>query len=168
LIRPAREADLAAIPAIEASAVRLFAEMGLPLPDDGATEPPEHWRPALEARTLWVAVDEDDAPVGYAACVSYGDILYVQQVDVHRDHQQRGLGRTLMTTAIEAARRLGKKAVALTTFRRLPFNAPFYASLGFVETAEPPPWLAEILADEARRGMSDRCAMMLGLVARAP
>jgi GNAT superfamily N-acetyltransferase len=162
-IRPARSDDLEAIPPIEASAVQLFAELGLGLPDGGAAEPPEHWRPALEERALWVATDASDRPIGYIACVSHGEVLYVQQIDVHRDHQRRGLGRAMMQTAIEAAKARGRAAMALTTFRRLPFNAPFYASLGFVEVADPPAWLADILADERRRGMDDRCGMLLRL-----
>ena len=162
-VRPAREDDLAAIPAIEASSVELFADFGLPLPDGGGAEPSEHWRPALVEGTLWVATDASDRPIGYIACVSYGETLYVQQIDVHHDYQRRGLGRAMMRTAMDAAQQLGRSAVALTTFRDVPFNAPFYASLGFVEVADPPAWLADILADERRRGLEDRCGMMLGL-----
>jgi hypothetical protein len=43
----------------------------------------------------------------------------------------------------------------------VPFNGPFYASLGFVEALDPPAWLAAILADEHARGMRGRCGMML-------
>lgn len=167
VIRAARQEDLPLIPPIERSAVQLFADFGLPLPDDGEPEPAEHWRAALGEGALWVAVDADDRPIGYVACVSHGDVLYVQQIDVRRDQQRRGLGRALMAAAIAGARDMGRSALALTTFRALAFNAPFYAQLGFVEAAHPPPWLADILADEGRRGLEDRCAMVLELAPRA-
>jgi len=163
MIRPARAGDLAAIPDIETSAATLFDDFGEALPDGEAASPSDHWRAALAEESLWVATDADDRPVGFIACVCYGQIMYVQEVDVSRDHQDQGLGRALMETAIAAARARGLTAVALTTNRQLPFNAPFYASLGFAERADPPPWLARIVADEERRGLPDRCAMLLEL-----
>ncbi len=44
---------------------------------------------------------------------------------------------------------------ALTTFRDVPWNMPFYARLGFDEVApnELTPALRAVLADEARRGL---------------
>src|ERR1700693_4312655 len=127
MIRPARDADLALIPAIEQSAAQLFADNGLAIPDDGAASPIEHWRAALGEGTLWVATDAGDAPIGYVACVSYGEILYVQQLDVHRAPQRQSLGRQMMAAAIEGGRTMGRSALALTTFRAVPFNGPFYA-----------------------------------------
>ena len=163
MIRPAHEADLALIPAIEESAAQLFADVGLAIPDDGAASPIDYWRSALDEGSLWVVTDERDTPIGYVACVSYGDVLYVQQIDVHRAHQRQGLGRQMMAAAIEGARKMGRSALALTTFRSVPFNGPFYASLGFVEADDPPAWLGDILADEHARGMRGRCGMILAL-----
>jgi hypothetical protein len=70
-----------------------------------------------------------------------------------------------MAAAIDWARRAGLAAVTLTTFRAIPWNAPFYRSLGFVVlTADTiSERLAAILADETARGFEDRCAMRLAL-----
>ncbi|RUQ46321.1 GNAT family N-acetyltransferase, partial [Corynebacterium pseudodiphtheriticum] len=50
-------------------------------------------------------------------------------------------------------------AVTLTTFKHVPWNAPFYTRLGF--KPETDPRLAQILADEYAHGFEpgSRCAM---------
>jgi len=77
--------------------------------------------------------------------------------------QQQGHGRRLMQAAIDWARQRRLQAVTLTTFRSIPWNAPFYASMGFIELKTPPPHLAATLVDEVARGFEDRCAMRLAL-----
>jgi hypothetical protein len=58
-------------------------------------------------------------------------------------------------------------SLTLTTFRHVPFNAPFYARRGFAEIPahEQGPELVAQLADEARRGLDParRVAMRLRL-----
>lgn len=120
--------------------------------------PAEAWRPQLEAGTLWVAED-DGALLAFLAATADGRRLHIDEVDVDRLAQGRGLGRRLMTHAIEWARRRGFAQVTLTTFRNVPWNGPFYASLGFVEDDRLPA-LRAILRAEAEKGLSDRCAMV--------
>lgn len=61
------------------------------------------------------------------------------------------------------ARAKGLLAITLTTFKNVPWNAPFYARLGFEQLPEATlaPRLAAILAEEYRRGFApgSRCAM---------
>jgi len=58
----------------------------------------------------------------------------------------------------------GFSALTLTTFRDVPWNAPFYARLGFVEIAEPEEHLrlSSELENEARAGLkpAQRVAMI--------
>ena len=63
------------------------------------------------------------------------------------------------------ARARGFTAVSLTTFRRVPFNAPFYARAGFVDWPEGdvPASIRQRLMYEASAGLKDRCAMRLDL-----
>jgi GNAT superfamily N-acetyltransferase len=47
-------------------------------------------------------------------------------------HARQGLGRVLLDHACEWARGNGLKAVTLTTFANIPWNAPNYERCGFV------------------------------------
>jgi GNAT superfamily N-acetyltransferase len=163
-IRLARPDDLAHIPAISASAAETFARYGQPLGDGSSPMLPEHCEAPLAAGLLWIAEDAA-GPVGFLAAEVTGDALYVAEIDVVMERQRQGCGRRLMQTAIDAARRRGLAAVTLETFRSIPWNGPFYASLGFVEL--PPdkltPHLASAIALQVAHGFTDRCAMRLDL-----
>ena len=163
-IRLARRNDLSHISAIEISAAEIFTRYGRPLGDGWSPTRPEHCEGPLSAGLLWIAEDET-GPIGFLAAKTIGETLHVDEVDVVVERQRQGHGRRLMETAIDAARARGLTAVTLTTFRSIPWNAPFYASLGFVEFPPdkiPAHLAAETAAQEAR-GYTDRCAMRLAL-----
>lgn len=162
-IRLAREEEIALIPDIEESAAGIFAAQGLERPSHTEAAPAENWRAPFEQQLLWVAVDGDEHPVGFLAGHLHEEIFYVAELDVHRDHQGQGIGRRLMGVAEEAARGLGKTAMALTTFDNLPWNKPFYESLGFRVPDPMPPWLAHLLQIEREKGLTNRCGMILKL-----
>ena len=65
----------------------------------------------------------------------------------------------------EHAERAGLRGVTLTTFRDVPWNAPFYRRLGF-EVLDPEdltPGLAAAFADEARRGLPVELRVVMAL-----
>ncbi len=132
-IRSARADDIHALPKIEQAAdAAHFAgilENALRLPVDT----PEQLEAARQAGRLWVAADETDSPVGYCFVRSIGITPHIEEVSVHPDHGRRGVGRRLVETALAGARDAGHSQVTLTTFRELPWNGPFYASMGFTE-----------------------------------
>ncbi|HEX3920417.1 MAG TPA: GNAT family N-acetyltransferase [Caulobacteraceae bacterium] len=163
--RKARPADLLCLAAIEDSGVETFAAYGQPLADGSPPAPPDQWARALDDGLLWVADDEEHGVIGFLAGELTGDALYIEEVDVLMQHQRRGHGRRLTEAAIVWARANGLGSVTLTTFRAIPWNAPFYASLGFSELAPAQlgAHLAAVLAAEAASGFEDRCAMRLAL-----
>lgn len=110
-----------------------------------------------------MADDAATGAIGFLAGEITDDGLYIEEVDVVMARQKQGHGRRLMQAAIDWARGARLPAVTLTTFRHIPFNAPFYASMGFVVLEAPTPHLAATLADEVARGFEDRCAMRLAL-----
>lgn len=69
----------------------------------------------------------------------------------------------LLERVIESARQMGYPAVTLTTFREVPWNAPFYTRLGFAMLDELtlPAGLAAKREQETRHGLppESRCAM---------
>ena len=128
----------------------------------GATSVAEHLR-FIESGMSLVA-EENGVLVGFIVGRDYEKDLYIAELAVARAHQRRGHGRDLMAAAIAHAGAAGKRAVTLTTFRTVPWNGPYYASLGFVEVAPVAgSYLFGAIADEEARGLPDRCAMKLAL-----
>ena len=124
--------------------------------------PPEAYRPHLAAGTLWIA-EEDVSLVAFLAALPHGDRLHIDELDVLRDHQGKGIGRRLMSHVIDRARASDFKALSLTTFRNIAWNAPFYQSVGFRDwdPNDAPASIRQALLKEAAFGLKDRCAMRL-------
>ena len=150
----ARPQDLDRLPSIELAALTLFDGHGLdeiPAVVTGEAE----LRKAQETGHLWVAL-ADDVPVGFARIkVIEASAVHLGELDVHPDHGRRGLGSTLVMAVCDWAAAKGHEAITLTTFRDIPWNMPFYASLGF--TVVPPEALtlalASLVYEESRRGL---------------
>ena len=152
MIRRAREDELELLIEIEREAGRAFAEIGMPeiaRDDPGTVE---------DVRGAWVAVDGADRPVAYVVSRVVDGVTHVEQVTVAPSHARRGIGAALID-------HLGAP-VTLTTFRDVPWNAPYYARLGFevVPPEEQGPELAALVRDEAERipGDAPRVAMRRG------
>lgn len=93
--------------------------------------------------------------IGFAFGAVVDGNLHLEELDVLPEFGRRGLGKALVQAVIRAARDAGFPAITLTTFRHVPWNAPFYAKLGFriVPPRDLSPGLAAEFADEARRGL---------------
>ena len=126
---------------------------------------PSSFLPLIAAGTVWVAEDSDDGVIGELRSEVFGDVLHIHELAVAKDSQRHGLGRRLIDVAAQAARSRGLKAITLTTFRHVAWNAPFYARYGFVELsdAQSDARLTQILRAEEGRGLPNRCAMRLPL-----
>jgi GNAT superfamily N-acetyltransferase len=164
MIRPARPEDLPLLPAIEASAATLFAGTEVAHLVDAPTTPLDQLAKGCASASLWIAVDDD--PVGFLLGAAIAGWLHLQEMSVARSAQGRGHGTALMRAAIAAAPGFGCSRLSLTTDRLLPWNAPFYARLGFREVPETDPvlpaWLAGLPARVAASGLDParRCIMM--------
>ncbi len=164
MIRPAHAADLPLLPAIEASAARLFAGTAMAHLVEGPTTPMDALERALNGGTLWVAAEA--APCGFLLAAAEAAWLHILELSVALPAQGRGNGRALLQAAIAAAPQLGCRHLSLTTDRLLAWNAPFYARHGFAERAanDPalPDWLAAMPAREAASGLDParRCIMV--------
>jgi GNAT superfamily N-acetyltransferase len=166
-VRPARREDLPALAAVERAAQALFAHAGMPeLADAPVLSLAEVERYAADG---FVAVAEHprDGIVGFVVVRPLGGAAHVQELDVHPDHGRLGLGRSLLDGALAWARAEGFRTVTLSTFRDVPWNAPFYARVGFRETApdDASPELRALRAEEPANGLDleRRVLMTLGL-----
>jgi predicted N-acetyltransferase YhbS len=106
-------------------------------------------------------------PVGFAIAAAESNTTFLQEMDVHPDHQNKGLGRRLVQSVITWARTLDHSSITLTTFENVPWNAPYYARLGFQIIAENQlsQALREHLDAERRQGLQYRVAMEKTLTA---
>jgi GNAT superfamily N-acetyltransferase len=159
-IRSPRGDELGALVDIEREAGALFAAFGMPeitRDDPGSVAELEPYRAGGRA---WVAVDGDDRPIAYLISALVDDCPHIEQVSVTPAHARRGLGAALIDHLAAVAAAEGRAALTLTTFRDVPWNAPYYERLGFREF-EPGPELAALMRDETERipGDAPRVAM---------
>ncbi|NUT48611.1 MAG: GNAT family N-acetyltransferase [Saccharothrix sp.] len=146
-IRPARPEELPLLPPVERAAGEAFREFGMPeIADDDPTPLGK-----LELLHVWVAVDPH--PVAWAAVGVVDGAAHVEQLCVHPDRARRGIGAALLDHVERWAAARGLSALTLTTFRDIPWNAPYYRRLGFHEVPEPSPGLAAVVAAEAAHGL---------------
>jgi GNAT superfamily N-acetyltransferase len=131
-IRPASERDLFALEDIENLADSLLVERLRP----------DSWRPAPTADEraqtpgflLVVAAEDSADPVGFAQILEVDGFVHLEQLSVLPAHGRRGLGRALVEAALAESARRGYDTITLRTFADVPWNGPFYASCGFIES----------------------------------
>ncbi|MBO9421177.1 GNAT family N-acetyltransferase [Labrenzia sp. R4_2] len=164
-IRQTRKSDISVLQAVEISASRAFLEIeGLETFADGSCATEEQHLSAIEPGTSWTAETNNGQQVGFLAAIPENDALHVYEISVHSDYQKKGIGKALTEHAEAHARALGLSEMTLTTFRNVPWNAPFYERLGFqiLKLKECDARLGSILAEELGRGLplpEQRCAM---------
>jgi GNAT superfamily N-acetyltransferase len=102
-----------------------------------------------------VAVDQAGDVVGFAFVDLVDAAAHLCEMDVAPDHARQGIGTALVEAIAAWAAARGLTALTLTTFARLPWNAPFYEKLGFrtLPAGEITSGLARIRASEAAAGL---------------
>jgi len=160
-LRLARLADAEAMPEIEREAATTFAgdaSLGLARNRTAA----DYARLIRKGHSLVAHVGE--AMAGFLVAEPFRRELHIWEMDVIPAFQRRGIGAGLVRAAQIDARNTGFKALTLTTFRDLAWNAPFYARLGFEEVTalDAHLRLAGELANEVDDGLpaDRRCAMI--------
>lgn len=160
-LRLARSADAAAMPAIERAAAIAFASEPSIDPDRTRAEA-DFARLIRKGHCLVAHVGE--AMAGFLVAEPFRRELHIWEMDVAPAFQRRGIGAGLVRAAQIDARNTGFKALTLTTFRDLEWNAPFYARLGFEEVTalDAHLRLSGELANEVDDGLpaERRCAMI--------
>jgi ribosomal protein S18 acetylase RimI-like enzyme len=163
-IRPTSPADLPAIQKIELAAGELFRSIGMA---DIADDPV----PTIEVLTdyhhaghAWVAVDDDNQPVGFVLVKLVDGRAHIEQVSVDPAHARRRIGRDLVDHVGAWAAARGLPGLSLTTFRDVAWNGPYYQRLGFTVLApsEQGPELSALMIEEAAHGLDpeQRIAMV--------
>lgn len=154
-IRAAQIENLATLADIERAASKLFRDTPYSFLVDSEPLPLDFVKQQFREGRVWVAVDERDAPVGYAVVQEVDENVYLQQIDVYLSHGRRGIGRELVETVCVWAKHHNYHRVLLSTFRAIEWNAPFYAKLGFriLDEAELTSGFQQIRRREAEAGL---------------
>ncbi|WP_432929131.1 GNAT family N-acetyltransferase [Microbispora sp. CA-135349] len=137
MIRRAEPADLAALAAIERAADGMFVPLGIAFPP-GTTVIEECDDPGR-------VIVAGRPPVGFALLGMVDGLTHLEQIAVRPGHGNRGIGTGLLDAVCAAATQAGTTAVTLTTFRDVPWNAPWYARRGF-RVVHPHEWGPELTA----------------------
>ncbi|MGI9823888.1 GNAT family N-acetyltransferase [Agromyces sp. Marseille-Q5079] len=122
---------------------------------------PEHWTPAPTGRergslpgfTLMAVERGTERAVGFVHVLEVDGFAHLEQVSVLPDATRRGFGRRLVEAAVDEAAARGYDRITLRTFADVPWNAPFYATCGFVETEPASEFHRGLVAVEERLGL---------------
>ena len=172
-LRAASLADVQRICEIDTDASSKFASI-VELADlaDGSHGPlePQRVRDWLEDGDVYV-LETSSTTVGFTACQTRDDIVYIAELSVCAAHQGRGHGGRLLGAVFEQAAKIALDSgsaiarVSLTTFADVEWNGPFYRKRGFQEVSPDSlgPWhVQKALNDDkdlARPGYR-RCTML--------
>ena len=143
-IRPARPEDFQLLPKVESSADELLKMPGLPEVGSAAD-----YQAALQT----LVAEADGRIFGLARIEEVDGEAHLEQLSVLPEAAGQGLGRFLLETAKAWAGRAGYREMTLCTFRDVPFNAPFYASAGFVVLEQLSAGLAALRKHETELGL---------------
>jgi predicted N-acetyltransferase YhbS len=153
-IRPARAGEAELLQAICLRADRAFIDIGMPgLADDPF--PLELLRSSIDRGRIDVAIDDDDEVVGWILVSHAAEEPCIAQIAVEPSSGRRGVGTQLVEHACTTLRATGHASVVLNTERDVPWNAPWYARLGF-EPVAPEEWtddMREIAAEQVEMGL---------------
>ena len=169
-IRLAKETDVNELPEIERAAAQQFSPylgwLGISADILEGLVSQSFLLKAQSDNRLWVAVEKRpveksvegsvEKPVGFVVIKFLPRSCFVVELDVHPEYGRMGIGSALIETCCNSARNRGFQEVLLTTFRKVPWNIPFYQRLGF-EVLPSKAWSQEIRAivdHEARYGFA--------------
>jgi predicted N-acetyltransferase YhbS len=153
--RPARPDEIETIRALERASAQRFVGLMDALAADEPS-PASILAIRIADGGLIVAM-EDGAVVGFAMFRRVEARAYVEQLDVLPSFAGRGIGAALLDEVAAQARATGLDGLSLSTFREVPWNAPYYRRLGFVEVADEAltPGMRAIREEHLARGLDE-------------
>ena len=152
-IRTADRDELPLLRTIEAASGEPFREIGMAGIADDPPMPLDGLAAFQRAGRAWVAADP--GPIAFALAEPLDGAAHIAQISVHPDHARKRIGSRLLDHVASWAADRDLAALTLTTFRSVPWNAPYYRRLGFRELPadEITPGLARVVANETTHGL---------------
>jgi predicted N-acetyltransferase YhbS len=128
--RPAVPEDVPSIRIVEYEAAQRFVSVGLT--GIAAARPMDARFVLKKVRASEVTVAQCGGEcVGFVMFAMLRARVYVEALDVVPQHAGRRIGAALLDCVDDRAREAGVACVELSTFRHVPWNAPYYQRLGF-------------------------------------
>ncbi|WP_375550863.1 GNAT family N-acetyltransferase [Rhodophyticola porphyridii] len=155
-IRPAVPDDAPNVAEVERSAAQLFSKIPSLWWLAQHCASAEEWASYLaRSDSSLVAQNHNDGVVGFLGASVIDRHLHIDELSVRHGMQRRGIGRQLVDQCLEQARSSGMVAITLTTYRDVPWNAPWYLRLGFCIVGEEqmPIFLRDRLNSDHERGL---------------
>lgn len=169
-IRKATVLDIAEMSRVELSATTAFSQLPLAflqrLPADIPPQNNAFFRSMVVLGTSWVLYDGQEM-AGFICTerVIEQNCLHIHEFGIGQPFQQKGLGTRLLRFVIDWAEQQHIRRLTLTTFKEVPWNAPFYKKNGFTVISEEnlDARLRALLRYEVEMGLprAMRCAMEL-------
>ena len=155
-IEVANHKHVADIRALELAGAAMFSFEDLPPSIRYRVSDFETLATAIRESRLWIAKNTADKTIGFVMAEIIDEEVHLSEVDVSPEYGRRGVGTSLVQWVCDWSRERGSGAVTLTTFRHIPWNAPFYARLGFETIAESElgPGLCSLMEEEAAAGLN--------------
>ncbi|MEN2473263.1 GNAT family N-acetyltransferase [Burkholderia sp. GS2Y] len=158
LIRPATREDATAMAAVEVAAAQRFREIGMTDIADAEPTDAADVLARIDGGRAYVAVDSQGTCVGFAFYrLLDAQRFYLEELDVAPSHAGQRIGARLIEQVTARAAQEHITQVVLSTFRDAPWNAPYYARLGFriVDDAALDDTLRAIRAHHVERGLDE-------------
>jgi GNAT superfamily N-acetyltransferase len=144
-VRAVARSELAGLPEIDERADAVFRAAGYRLP------PMAFPVDALAAAAAVFVVGRP--PIGFVWIDEVDEVAHVREIAVIPKWMGQGVGGRLLERACEWAAGHSYPAITLTTYADVPWNGPWYARRGFVESDDLTPQLAAIRAHEEQAGL---------------
>lgn len=145
VVRRIEEGEFAVPIEIAERTKALFRVAGYELVDVPFTE-----QDLREAKAVFVI---GEPPYGFVQLGEIDGIALISALAVVPGEMRKGTGTALLDAACSWARSHGYRAIAVTTFTEVPWNAPFYAARGFTVLDKLTPGLAELRDWERAAGL---------------
>lgn len=136
MIRKAKAEDLPKMRDIEVAAGEAFRTLDMGAIADDSPPTLDDLAIYQQDARAWVFTKSDDEAVAYILVEVVEQSAHIDQVTVHPLHARQALGRKLIDEVARWAANRGLKGLTLTTFEEVPWNAPYYARLGFQPVPE--------------------------------
>jgi len=155
LLRRARRDEIDVLRHIEQAAAQRFRATAFDWVADAEPGDVTHLIVALASDSLLVA-DMGGLPVAFLQAGIVDRTAYVAEVDVLPDHAGHRLAGRLFDAIEPWARDHALSHLTLSTFRDIPWNAPYYRRLGFRDLDDLGPGLSAIRDRHRAAGLQDQ------------
>lgn len=157
--RPARPDEIETIRALERASAQRFVGLLDALAADEPS-PASVLASRIESGGLVMAVEGGEV-VGFVMFRPVEEWAYVEQIDVLPAFAGRRIGAALLDEVARLARATGLTGLSLSTFREVPWNAPYYRRLGFVKVQALTPGMLAIRAEHLARGLDEAARVFM-------